>query len=195
MENDSSPLQTKKKPVYLQGKTFLKSVLMTQAVRYIFMIAMLVFILLCGYLLLYAGSLFLEAVMERWYSADAGDFERNSFWLGYLYGFPSLLGLFGGLSVMATKPSRWYKFKVLLFIPAVIWSTLLVLDLLRRSFPLTYWVFWTLHIAAMLLCMFVLFGVILKICIPYLEAEKPVEGSVKKAVKEGEYKNEQSNSF
>jgi hypothetical protein len=185
MENESSLFQTEKMPVKRQRNTFLKSLLKTQAMRYIYMVSMLAFILLCGYLLLYAGSLFLEAVMGKWYSADAGDFERNSFWLGYLYGFPSLLGLLGGLSVMATKPSRWYKFKILLFVPAVIWSTLLVLDLLRRSFPLTYWFFWSLHLIAMLLCMFVLFGVIVKICIPYLEAEKPLEGSAKKAVQEG----------
>ena len=171
MENETSLPQAEKKPDFITGKKFLETVLANKAVRYTFMVAMLTFILVCGYILLYAGSLFLEAIMGRWYSADAGDFERNSFWLGYLYGFPSLLGLFGGLSVMATRPLRWYKFKVLLFIPAVIWSTLLVLDLVRRSFPLTYWVFWSLHILAMFLCMFVLFGVIVKICIPYLELE------------------------
>jgi hypothetical protein len=172
MENESFSQQTEEKHVDSRFKIIFNAVLNTKAIRYFFMIAMLAFILLCGYLLLYAGSLFVEAVMGKWYSADAGDFERNSFWLGYLYGFPSLLGLLGGLAVLATKPERWYKFKVLLFIPAVIWSTLLVLDLVRRGFPLTYWFFWVLHLAAMLLCMFVLFGVIAKICIPYLESGK-----------------------
>ena len=179
MENETSLPQSENKSDFIPGKKFFEAVLASKIVQFTFMMAMLVFILLCGYILLYAGSLFIEAIMERWYSVDAGDFERNSFWLGYLYGFPSLLGLLGGLSVMATRPARWYKFKVLLFIPGVIWSTLLVLDLVRRSFPLTYWVFWSLHILAMLLCMFVLFGVIVKICIPsfrrYLESEKPAE--------------------
>jgi hypothetical protein len=179
MENETTLPQSDKKSDSTQRKKFIEAVLTNRVAQYAFMVAMLMFILLCGYILLYAGSLFIEAIMGRWYSADAGDFERNSFWLGYLYGFPSLLGLLGGLSVLFTGPSRWHKFKVLLFIPGVIWSALLVVDLVRRSYPLSHWVLWSLQILAMLLCIFVLAGVILKICIPYLEPDKMPAGEKK----------------
>lgn len=135
--------------------------------RYAYMVAILMYILLCGYFLIFAGSLLIEAISQKWYSADAADFDAMSFLLGYLYGFPSLLGVFGGIAVMSSAPKSWFRFKVLLFIPAAVWSTLLVLDLARR--PL-YWSQLVYHIPAMILCIFVLFGVTLKACTPYHDA-------------------------
>jgi len=103
---------------------------------YSYMIAILMYILLCGYFLFFSGSLLVEAVASKWYSVEAAEIDQESFLLGYLYGFPSLLGLIGGIAVMATKPRAGLKFKVLLFIPTSVWSVLLVLDLLRR--PMYY---------------------------------------------------------
>jgi hypothetical protein len=133
---------------------------------YTFMFAILMYILLCGYFLVFSGSLFVEAVANQWYSADATETDQESFLLGYLFGFPSLLGVIGGISVMASQPRSWFKFKVLLFIPAVVWSTLLVIDLLRRQ---TYFYLLVYHVLAMLLCLFVLFGVIKQTRVPYLD--------------------------
>jgi hypothetical protein len=134
---------------------------------YIFMIAILMYILLCGYFLVFSGSLFVEAVVNQWYSADATETDQESFILGYLFGFPSLLGVIGGISVMASQPRSWFKFKVLLFIPAVVWSTLLVIDLLRRPM---YFFLLIYHVLAMFLCLFVLFGVIKQARVPYLDS-------------------------
>jgi hypothetical protein len=135
--------------------------------RYAYMVSILMYILLCGYFLIFAGSLLVEAISQKWYSADAADFDAMSFLLGYLYGFPSLLGVLGGIAVMSSSPKSWFRFKVLLFVPAAVWSTLLVLDLARR--PL-YWSPLVYHIPAMILCIFVLAGVALKACTPYHDA-------------------------
>jgi len=132
---------------------------------YVYMVAILMYILLCGYFLVFAGSLLIEAVLQGWYSADATETDAYSFLLGYLYGFPSLLGVAGGIAVMSTAPRTWFRFKVLLFIPAVVWSTLLVLDLFRYPLSLAFFMY---HIFAMLLCIFVLFGVVKKTPVPYL---------------------------
>jgi hypothetical protein len=132
---------------------------------YTYMVTILMYILLCGYFLIFAGSLLIEAIMEGWYQADATETDATSFLLGYLYGFPSLLGIVGGISVMSSAPRAWFRFKVLLFIPAAVWSTLLVLDLFR--YPMS-WPFFTYHFIAMCLCVFVLIGVIVKTPVPYL---------------------------
>ncbi len=133
---------------------------------YAYMISVLMYILLCGYFLFFSGSLLIEAVASKWYSVEAAEIDQESFLLGYLYGFPSLLGLIGGIAVMATKPWSGIKFKVLLFIPTAVWSVLLVLDLLRR--PMYYGQL-MYHIPAMVLCLFVLLGVLRKAHVPYLD--------------------------
>jgi hypothetical protein len=135
--------------------------------RYAYMVSILMYILLCGYFLIFAGSLLIEAVSQKWYSADATDFDSMSFLLGYLYGFPSLLGVVGGIAVMSSAPKSWYRVKVLLFVPAAVWSTLLVLDLVRRPM---YWSQFVYHIPAMILCIFVLVGVTLKAGVPYQDS-------------------------
>jgi hypothetical protein len=130
------------------------------------MISLLMYVLLCGYFLIFSGSLFIEAVSNQWYSADATETDQESFLLGYLFGFPSLLGVIGGVAVMASQPRSWFRFKVLLFIPAAVWSTLLVIDFVRRPMYLFQLVY---HVPAMLLCLFVLFGVIKQVRVPYLD--------------------------
>ena len=133
---------------------------------YTFMLALLMYILLCGYFLVYSGSLFVEAVSNRWYSADAAETDQESFLLGYLFGFPSLLGVIGGIWVLASQPNAWFRFKVLMFIPAALWSTLLVIDILRRPIYLYQLVY---HVPGMVLCLFVLLGVIWRARVPYLD--------------------------
>ena len=144
----------------------LDSITATRWFGYLYMISILMYILLCGYFLFFSGSLFIEAIANKWYSAEATEIDQESFLLGYLYGFPSLLGLVGGIFVMATQPKAWFKFKVLFFIPAAIWSTLLVLDLIRRP---GYYGQLVYHVPAMLLCLLVLFGVLRRVRVPYLD--------------------------
>ncbi|MBN1291391.1 MAG: hypothetical protein JXB48_06085 [Candidatus Latescibacteria bacterium] len=133
---------------------------------YLYMVSLLVFILLCGYVLLFSGSLFIEAIVKGWWKPDATEFDSNSFFYGYLFGFPSLCGVIGGLIVLSTNVIKMFRFKVLFFVPSVVWSTLLVLDILRR--PMEDWYHWFYLIPAMLLCVFVLFCVVKKVHLPYL---------------------------
>ncbi len=148
-------------------KNLLDRMAHSKGFSYSFMTAVLMYILLCGYFMIYSGSLLIEAVAQGWYRADATETDAYSFLLGYLYGFPSLLGVAGGIAVMSTASKVWFRFKVLLFVPAAVWSTLLVLDLIRH--PL-YWSHFIYHIPAMALCLFVLFGAVKKTSIPYLAA-------------------------
>jgi hypothetical protein len=145
---------------------------------YCYMVGILMFILLSGYFLVFSGSLFVEAVINHWYSIQATETDQESFILGYLFGFPSLLGVIGGISVMASQPRAWFRFKVLLFIPAVVWSALLVIDLLRRP---SYFYLFVYHVLAMLLCLFVFFGVIKQIRVPYLDNPEEEAGRSKTA--------------
>jgi hypothetical protein len=133
---------------------------------YTFLIMLLLYIVLCGYFLIYSGSLFIEAITNRWYSAEAAEVDQESFLLGYLFGFPSLLGVIGAIWVLVSQPNSWFRFKVLMFVPSALWSVLLVLDILRNTLYLYQLVY---HIPAMLLCLFVLLGVIWRARVPYFD--------------------------
>jgi len=132
----------------------------------LFMISLIVYILLCAYMLIFSGSLFFEAIVKGWYKSTADEYDRYSFWLGYLYGFPSICGVIGGLSVISTGWKRYYRIKLLLFIPAAIWSTQLVLGNFKWGF--TYWTQWLYLVPVMSLCIFVLFCAIKKVSVPVL---------------------------
>ncbi|MCE5249300.1 hypothetical protein LLG96_03685 [bacterium] len=144
----------------------MESAVRTRIFAYLFMISLLVYVLLSGYVLTFSGSLFLEAVYKGWWRPDATEFETTSLLLGYLFGFPSLLGLIGGITVLSTRVQRMFRFKVLFFIPSVVWTILLVLDIVRR--PMQDWYHWLYLIPAMLLSIFVLFSVVKKVRLPYL---------------------------
>ena len=121
------------------------------------MIALLVYLLVCGYVLIFSGSLFFEAMTKGGWRPEASDYDSTSLFLGYLFGFPSLMGVIGGITVLATRPEKMFRFKVLFFVPAVVWSLLLVLDILRR--PLNAWIHGLYLLPAFLMCGFVLFNV------------------------------------
>ena len=152
-------------------KSRMERILISKWFGYMYMMAILVYLLLCGYVLVFSGSLFLESVTSGWYKADASEYDSTSFMLGYLYGFASLLGVLGGLSVLVTKPQSIYKFKVLFFIPSVVWSVFLVLDLMR--YGLQYWTSYLLHLPIMVVCVFALYGVVKKVNIPYFGDTQP----------------------
>ena len=162
MENIS---EAGKPTVVKTMKIKLEKIISSSIFMYIFMIAILIYILISGYVLVFSGSLFVEALAKKWYMASATDYEYHSFFLGYLYGFASLFGVLGGLAILSTKPQRFCKHKVLLVIPSVIWSTFLVLDILRWG--IRYWAQWLYLIPILLLCIFILFGVAKKVSIPY----------------------------
>lgn len=133
---------------------------------WLFLPGLLVYILLCGYILFFAGSLFFEAVCKGWFHPESSDFDNYSFWLGYLYGFPSLMGILGGLSVLSTSWERFYKCKVLFFIPFAVWSAQLVIGNFRWGF--TYWTEWLYLVPVMSLCIFLLYCTVNKINIPII---------------------------
>lgn len=132
---------------------------------YCFMVLLLVYLLISGYVLYFSGSLFIEGIVKGWYTASSTEYEYHSFFLGYLYGFASLFAVVGGLSILSTKPERFFKHKVLLVIPSVVWSTFLVLDIFRWGYQ--YWTQWLYLVPILLLCLFVLFGVVEKVKIPF----------------------------
>jgi hypothetical protein len=149
----------------------IERILYNRVFSYAFLISLLVYLLLCGYVLVFSGSLFVEALKNKWYLASASEFDSDSFLLGYLYGFPSLLGVFGGLAVLSSKPYRWFRIKVLLFFPSFFWSVLLVLDILRWG--IRYWTQWLYLMPIMLLCSFVFLGVVKQAEMPYRLLTKP----------------------
>ena len=158
--NDTNPKSQKPKKSILERKKFMC----------FFMFCLVVYILLSGYILFFSGSLFFEGIVKGWYRPETNDFDKNSLWLGYLYGFPSVCGVFGGLLVLSTSWKRFYNIKVLFFIPAVVWSTLLVIGNLKWG--LEYWTQWLFLVPIMALCIFILYCVVNKVNIPIL-AFKP----------------------
>jgi len=147
--------------------SFLEKLVNMKFFSYLFMVSLLFFILLCGYILRFSGSLFIEAIVRGWWKPDATEFDSNSFFYGYLFGFPSLCGVVGGVIVLSTNVMKMFKFKVLFFIPSVVWSALLVLDILRR--PVSDWYHWLYLMPALFLSMFVLFCVVKKVKLPYMK--------------------------
>ena len=146
---------------------FIERVVRKRGFSYFYMLNLLIFMLLSGYVLIFSGSLFFEAIIKGWWRPDASEFDSTSLFLGYLFGFPSLLGVIGGISVFSTDAGRMFKFKVLFFVPSVVWSLLLVLDILRR--PMEDWYHWVYLVPALILCAFILFSVVKKVQLPYIK--------------------------
>ncbi|HDY88194.1 MAG TPA: hypothetical protein ENH82_08790 [bacterium] len=136
---------------------------------YIFLVALLMYVILCMYVLVFAGSLFVEAVVKGWYKASTSEYNAHSFMLGFEYGFACLCGVIGGLVVLSKKLKRSLKYKyyirVLLFVPSVIWSTFLVIGNFRWGFQ--YWTQLLFLGPIMFLCIFVTFCVVKMVNIPY----------------------------
>jgi len=149
----------------------LNSVMETEIVRNrcverLFFPGLCIYIALCLYILVFSGSLFYESVVKGWFYRSASEFDNTSFWLGYLYCFPSLAGVLSGFLVLFTSWDKFYKYKVLLFIPAAVWSTQLVVGNLRWGF--TYWTQWLYLVPVMSLSIFILYGAIHKTSMPCL---------------------------
>lgn len=168
-QSSPAPSQAPKPP----KKGFFRRLFENKTFSYIFMVSLLVYILLCGYVLVFSGSLFAEAVMKGWYKASAAEYDSDSFLLGYLYGFPSLLGVIGGLIVLSTRPQRFFKFKVLLFFPSLFWSLILVLDAVRWGAE--YWAQWLYLFPIFLLCVFIFLCVVKRAPIPYHSVPQAVD--------------------
>jgi len=145
---------------------FIERVIRKRGFSYFYMLNLLIFMLLSGYVLIFSGSLFFEAIVKGWWRPDASEFDSTSLFLGYLFGFPSLMGVIGGISVLSTGAGRMFKFKVLFFVPSVVWSFLLVLDILRR--PIEDWYHWVYLVPALILCAFILYCVVKKVQLPYM---------------------------
>jgi len=132
---------------------------------YLFLVSLAVYLLVCGYVLVFSGSLFIEAVAKGWYKASASEYDSDSFMLGYLYGFASLMGVIGSIVIFSTRPRSYFRIKVLLIFPSAIWSVLLVLDVFRWG--LEYWTQLLYLMPIMLLCLFIFTGVVKQAAVPY----------------------------
>ncbi len=151
--------------------TLLGKIIKSNKIPYLFMIVILFYILISGYLLIFSGSVFIEGVLKGGYKASASDYDVTSLYIGFLFGFPSLCGVIGGLLVLSSRPERFLKFKVVLFVPWVVWSALQVVGNLRWGFE--YWTQWLIWIPGLCLCVFILFGVVKKVRIPYFMDTRP----------------------
>ena len=145
----------------------IERIIRKKSFSYMFMITLMVYLLLSGYVLYFSGSLFIEALYKGWWRPDATEFDNTSLFLGYLFGFPSLLGVIGGIVVLATNAEKLFRFKVLFFVPSIVWATLLVLDIIRR--PMEDWYHWLYLVPALLVCVFVLFNVVKKVKLPFFK--------------------------
>ena len=165
MNDEKAALPEENRSVTEKIGDFIERTIRSGWFSYFYMVNLLVLILLCGYVLIFSGSLFIEAVYRGWWRPDASEFDNTSLFLGYLFGFPSLLGVIGTVTVLATNAKRMYRFKVLFFVPAVVWTTLLVLDIVRRSFQEWYHLLYLLP--SMILSSLVLYCVVKKVRLPY----------------------------
>ncbi len=163
MDNiNTDTVETPKKPKtpLLERKSF----------SYVYMFLILLYILLSGYILFFAGSVFIEGIANGWYKAGADPSDNYALWWSFLTAFPCLLGVVGGVTVLSTHPKRMHNVKILLFIPNVVWTVQLVLGNFRWGF--TYWQEW-LHLVPMsVFCSFMLYCVVKQVRIPIL-AVKP----------------------
>ena len=167
--SDTNQQPKKPKIPLLESKRFM----------YFFMFSILVYILLCGYILIFSGSVFIEAIAKGWYKPGTSVSDDYALWYSFLTSFPCLLGVFGGIAVLSTSWKKFYKIKVLLFIPSAVWSTQLVV--LNLRWGLEYWTQWLFLIPIMSLCIFILYCVVKRVNIPILAfkpgSETPKESS------------------
>jgi len=143
-----------------------KSILESKKFMYFFMVSLMLYILFCGYVLIFTGSVFLEGIVRGWYRSSASYSDNYALWWSALTLFPCLLGVLGGVVVLSTSWRWFYKSKVLLFIPSAVWSTQLVLYNFRWGF--TYWTQWLYLVPIMSLSIFILYCVVKKVNIPIL---------------------------
>ena len=143
---------------------------------YFYLVSILLYILVCGYILIFSGSVFVEGIVKGWWHGDALDADSYALWWSGLTAFPCLFGIIGGIVVLSTETRYYFKIKGLLFIPSIVWSTELVLFNFRWGFQ--YWVQWLYLVPAMLVSMFILYCVIHQVRIPILPTRKHQAGQL-----------------
>lgn len=148
---------------------------------YLFLITLLMYILVSGYVLIFSGSVFVEGLVKGWWHLDALEADSYALWWSGLTAFPCLLGILGGIAVMLTEPRRFFKVKALLFVPSVVWTAELVL--LNFRWGLQYWVQWLYLGPALLASVFITYCVLHEVRIPITPAGKraavaPVEAAI-----------------
>lgn len=149
---------------------FIERMIRKRWFSYFFMVNLLIFMLLSGYILFFSGSLFIEAIIKGWWRPDTSEFDSTSLWLGFLFGFSGLMGVVGGITVFSTNVNTMFKFKVLFFLPSVNWYFLQVIGIF--FWPIEDWYHLVYLVPALLLCVFILFNVMKKVQLPYMKHEK-----------------------
>ena len=134
--------------------------------QYSYMLSVILFMMVCGYVLVFAGSLFLEAINQGWYKSSASEFDNDSLFIGYLLSFASITGLAGALMVLSTKAERLFRFKVLLFFPALMQTVFDMIPILLTQHQQLVYLSYLLPV--FLLCLFVFLGAFKRIKIPYM---------------------------
>ena len=90
-----------------------RKVLESKKFTYFFMISLIMYILLCSYILIFTGSIFFEGIVKGWYKSNATYSDNYALWWSALTLFPCLLGVSGGLFVLSTSWRWFYKIKLL----------------------------------------------------------------------------------
>ena len=140
---------------------------------YFYLVTLLIYTLVCGYVLIFSGSVMIEGIVKGWWRFDAIPQDNYDLWWSGLTTFPCLLGIIGGVSVISTGTRRFHNVKILLFVPAVVWSTELVV--LNFRWGLTYWMELLYLVPVMAMAFFILYCVAKEVAIPILptKSRKP----------------------
>ncbi|MFC1489608.1 hypothetical protein ACFL6K_00190 [Candidatus Latescibacterota bacterium] len=137
---------------------------------YFFMFSILLYILICGYILFFSSSVLIEGIANGWYKAGADTSDNYALWWSFLTSFPCLMSVLGGIAVLSSSPKKFHNVKILLFTPSLVWSIQLVIGNFRWG--LLYWEEWLYLVPIMIFTAFMLFCVVKKVRIPIL-AVKP----------------------
>ena len=163
--SETPPHPARKKPPLTERPRFM----------YFYMLSLLVFILVSGYVLIFSGSLLFEGIFKGWYTAETSMEDNYALWLSFLTAFPCLLGLIGGITVLSTGTARFHNVKILLFVPSVVWTVQLVI--VNFKWGLEYWMGFLYLVPAMLLSIFILYCVVKEVRIPILSIKSRTEGA------------------
>ncbi|MFC1485688.1 hypothetical protein ACFL55_01515 [Candidatus Latescibacterota bacterium] len=156
---ESSQTAKKKKRPLIESPRF----------TYFYLVSLLVYTLVCGYVLIFSGSVMIEGMVKGWWRFDSTPQDNYALWWSGLTTFPCLLGVIGGVSVISTGTRKFHNVKILLFVPAVVWSTELVM--LNFRWGLTYWMQWLYLVPVMVMAFFILYCVAKEVAIPILPAK------------------------
>jgi hypothetical protein len=145
---------------------------------YLYLISLLLFILVSGYILIFSSSIVIEGIINGWYRNIAEPSDNFALWAAFLTAFPCLLGLVGGILTLSTIPQSYHRAKILMFVPSAVWSFQLILQ--NFTWGLQYWEQLLYLFPSLMLSAFILFCVAKQVRIPLLSV-KPGKKNLEQA--------------